>query len=190
MNAKSKLSIILACIVGVLIVLVFSFFSIRNSFVIMDETIESSWAQVENQMQRRYDLIPNLVNTVKGYAKHESTIFTAIADARSKLLGAKTVNEKVQASRGLESAIGRLLMVAENYPNLKADQQFTRLMDELAGSENRISVERKKYNEHVKVYNTSLRRFPQLIVASVLHLEKRPYFQVEEAAKKAPSVQF
>ena len=189
-NAPKKSTIILVSILGIVVVLGLWLFSIRNGFVTMEETINADWAQVENQLQRRYDLIPNLVNTVKGYAKHESGVFTAIADARAKLGGAKSPSEKMAASQNLESAISRLLMVVENYPNLKADQQYTRLMDELAGTENRLSVERRKYNESVQLFNSTIRRVPQNIVASLFHFEKKDYFKVEEKAKETPKVEF
>ncbi len=189
-GSPKKSSLILAISVGVIVVILFGFLSIRNSFVEKDETINASWAQIENQLQRRSDLIPNLVNTVKGYAKHETTIFTNIANARAQLAGAKTQSEKVAAAQNFESALSRLLVVVEQYPNLKADQQFTRLMDELSGTENRISVERKKYNEHVQDYNLTIRRFPSNLVAGLLHYEKKAYFKVEEKAKETPKIEF
>lgn len=189
-HAPKKSTIILVSILAVIVVLGLWLFSIRNNFVTMEETINANWAQVENQMQRRYDLIPNLVNTVKGYAKHEGGVFDSIAQARAKLAGAKTPNDKIAASGQLESALSRLLVVVENYPNLKADQQFTRLMDELAGTENRLSVERRKYNESVQFFNATLRRVPQNIVASLFHFEKKDYFKVEDKAKENPQVQF
>ena len=191
MNTSPKKStIILVSLLGIIVVLGLWLFSIRNGFVTMEETIKANWAQVENQFQRRYDLIPNLVSTVKGYAKHESGVFTAIADARAKLGGAKSPAQKMAASQNLESALSRLLMVVENYPNLKADQQYTRLMDELAGTENRLSVERRKYNESVQLFNATIRRMPQNLVASLFHFEKKEYFKVEEGAKVNPKVEF
>jgi len=166
------------------------FIGTRNTLVGMDENIKGNWAQVENQMQRRYDLIPNLVNSVKGYAKHEKDIFTQIAEARSKLSGASSVGDKIKASNALEGTLSRLLMVVENYPNLKADQSFARLMDELAGSENRLAVARKDYNEAVQGFNKTIRMFPASIVAAISHFVSADYFQTPEAAKTAPSVQF
>ncbi|MFC1771407.1 LemA family protein [Candidatus Margulisiibacteriota bacterium] len=177
-------------VLGVVAVIFFWFFSARNSFVIMEENISAAWAQVENQLQRRYDLIPNLVKTVKGYAKHEKEVFENIANARSKLAGANSVSDKIQASQRMESALSRLLAVVENYPNLKANQNFTRLMDELAGSENRLSVERRRYNESVKVFNRSIRLFPKSFVASMLGLGKKDYFQIDQAARSVPKVEF
>jgi LemA protein len=187
---QKRSNIVLAVLVGIAVAILIGFVSIRNAFVTGEEAINASWAQVENQLQRRSDLIPNLVNTVKGYAKHETTIFTNIAAARAQLAGAKNPQEKIAASQKMESALARLLVVVENYPNLKADQQFSRLMDELAGTENRISVERKKYNENVQAYNLSLRRFPSNIVAGFLNYTKKPYFQVAEQAKDTPKIEF
>ncbi|MFH1428501.1 MAG: LemA family protein [Candidatus Margulisiibacteriota bacterium] len=166
------------------------FFGTRNNLIGMDENIKAQWAQVENQMQRRYDLIPNLVNTVKGYAKHEKDIFIQIAEARAKLAGADTVRNKIRASNSLEGAIGRLLLIVENYPTLKANENFSRLMDELAGAENRLAVARKSYNEAVQVYNRTIRMFPASIVATISDFEKADYFQVEEIVKSVPTVNF
>lgn len=161
-----------------------------NNLVTLDETVNTQWSQVENQMQRRYDLIPNLVNTVKGYAKHEKEVFLNIAESRSKLAGAKTPRAKMEASRGLEGALSRLLMVVENYPDLKANQNFTRLMDELAGTENRMAVERRRYNEMVKVYNITIRRYPTAMIAKNMGFEKKQAFQAEDKVKFAPKVDF
>ncbi len=185
-----KSNLILAILAGVLIACLVSFVSTRNEFVSMQESVDASWSQVENQLQRRSDLIPNLVSAVKGYAKHEASVFDDIAQARAKLAGARSPSEKVAAGNQFESSLSRLLVVVEQYPNLKADQHFTALMDELAGSENRISVERKRYNESVQLYNTKLRQFPGVVVASMLHYEKRDFFKVEEKAKAVPKVEF
>lgn len=181
---------ILWVIGGILGILLIFYVSIRNSLVNLSETIDASFAQVENQMKRRADLIPNLVNTVKGYANQEKEIFEKIAMARAQMAGAKTVDEKVKASQQFESTLSRLLVVVENYPNLKSDAQFTRLMDELAGSENRLSVERMRFNEHVKAYNKEIRLFPKNIVAHFSGFEKRAYFEIEEKDKQVPSVKF
>lgn len=161
-----------------------------NRFVTMDEQVNAQWSQVENALQRRADLIPNLVATVKGYAKHESDIFTHIADARSQLAGAKTIPEKAQASANMESALSRLLVVVENYPDLKANEQFTGLRDELAGTENRLAVERKRYNDVVQVYNAQIRQFPANFVAGMMGLRPKEYFKASEGAKEAPKVDF
>lgn len=165
-------------------------FSTRNKLVTLDETINASWAQVENQLQRRYELIPNLVNTVKGFAGQEKEVFENIANARARLAGASSVPDKIAASGQMESALSRLLVVVENYPNLKSDQQFTRLMDELSGSENRISVERMRYNENVRLYNQTIRRFPDSLIAGVFGYTIKPYFEMDEAAKTTPVVDF
>ncbi len=187
---KKKSTIILLGILGVILFSMMWFFSVRNSLIIMEEGINGAWAQVENQLQRRYDLIPNLVNTVKGVASHEKEVFTSIANARSKLAGAQTPTQKMKASGMMESALSRLLMVVERYPNLKANQSFNRLMDELSGTENRLSVERRRFNETIKHFNQSIRLFPKSIVASFSGFEKKDYFKIEESAKQVPNVQF
>ncbi len=161
-----------------------------NGLVSQNEAIDGAWAQVENVLQRRADLIPNLVETVKGYAAHEKEIFENVAAARSKLAGATTPAEAGAANAGLSSALGRLLAIAENYPNLKANENFIRLQDELAGTENRIAVERKRYNDAVRVYNTSIKRFPNNVLAGFFGFHPRDYFQAEEGAEKVPEVKF
>src|SRR5229473_7754078 len=138
-----------------------------NTFVNQEEAIKAQWSQVENQLQRRNDLIPNLVESVKGYASHEEGVFKEIADARSKLLAAKSPEESIQAANQQSSALGRLLAVVENYPNLKANEQFNRLMDELSGTENRLATERMRYNERLQEYNTSRRKFPGNLTAKM-----------------------
>lgn len=186
-----KMWIVLGVIVLLILMLVGTIIGNYNKFVTLEESIEGAWAQVENQLQRRNDLIPNLVKTVKGYAKHEKEIFENVAEARGKLAGARTINEKVKANSALDSALGRLLAIAENYPNLKANQNFVRLQDELAGTENRIAVERKRYNEVVKMYNIVIRRFPGVIVAGMMGFTKKDaYFKVSEQAKQVPNVEF
>lgn len=161
-----------------------------NSLVTTHETVEQSFSDIDSMLQRRADLIPNLVNTVKGYAAHESEVITEVADARAKLAGATTTAEKAEADGELSSAISRLLAVVENYPELKADTQFTALTDELAGTENRIAKAREDYNEKVKDYNTSIKRFPRVIFAGMLGFEKADYFEANESANKVPSVEF
>lgn len=161
-----------------------------NKFVNMDEGIKNAWAQVENQLQRRSDLIPNLVNTVKGYASHEKEVFTKVADARAKLAGAKNPTDKIEAANEMTSALSRLLVVVEQYPQLKADQSFNRLMDELAGTENRLAVERKRYNDQVLEYNAMRRRVPSNMIATMFAFVEAPYFKVPEAAKETPKVDF
>jgi LemA protein len=161
-----------------------------NSFVQANENIDGAWAQVENVLQRRADLIPNLVETVKGYAAHETQIFTAVAEARAKLLAAKGPAEASEANAGMTSALGRLLAISEQYPNLKANENFVRLQDELAGTENRIAVERKRYNDAVLAYNTSTKKFPGNVLAGMFGFGKRDYFEAEAKAKDVPQVKF
>ena len=161
-----------------------------NRMVGDQEAIDQSWSEIENQLQRRNDLIPNYVETVKGYAKHEREVFEKVAEARAKLAGASQVEDKMKASNELSGALSRLLMIVEQYPQLKADQNFIRLQDELAGTENRIAVARKRYNEAVQVYNTRIRSFPGLITARIFGFEKRPYFEAPEEVKQVPQVKF
>jgi LemA protein len=161
-----------------------------NKFTTQEEAIKGAWAEVQNQIQRRSDLIPNLVETVKGYASHEEGVFKEIADARSKLLAAKTPEETIQAANQQTSALGRLLAVVENYPNLKANEQFNRLMDELAGTENRLATARMRYNEKLQDYNTSRRKFPGNVTAKVFSFKEYPYFEAPPAAQAAPKVDF
>ena len=162
-----------------------------NEVVTLNESVSNAWAQVENVLQRRNDLIPNLVNTVKGYAAHEQKVFIDVTEARAKVGQVKTVLEKVDANNQLTSAIGRLLVVAENYPELKANQNFLALQDELAGTENRIAFERMRYNDVVKSYNTFVRRFPNNMIAGIFgYSRENIYFKAEEGAKTAPKVDF
>lgn len=162
-----------------------------NRLVTLNEGIDAGWAQVENVLQRRYDLIPNLVNTVKGFAKQEMTIFTEVTRLRSQWGEAKTTEQKVGAATALEGALSRLLLVVENYPQLKSDQNFLKLQDELAGTENRIAVERMRYNEAVRQYNVAVRRFPSNLVAHLFNFGKRDaYFQMKEEAAEPPRVEF
>ena len=161
-----------------------------NGLQAQDEKINSAYAQVDNQLKRRNDLIPNLVNVTKGYAKHESQVFKDVADARAKLGGAKSVEDTAKASGELSSALSRLLMVAENYPQLKADKQFIQLSDELAGTENRIAVARMDYNNEVKKLNSKLRTFPTNIIGGMFNVEKRDYFETPDTEKATPTVEF
>jgi LemA protein len=161
-----------------------------NRFVSQEEAVKAQWAQVENQLQRRNDLIPNLVETVKGFAQHEESVYKDIAEARSRLLAAKSPEESIAAANQQSSALGRLLAVVENYPQLKSNEQFNRLMDELAGTENRLSVERMRYNERVQEYNTSRRQFPANVTAKMFGFKEYPFFQVPDAAKQVPKVDF
>ena len=181
----------MAVVVGVLVLLVGGWLiKGYNGVIRMDEDVKEKWAQVENQLKRRYDLIPNLVETVKGYAAHEREIFTAIAEARTKYFAAQSVGEKVEASRGLEGALSRLLMLQENYPQLKANENFLKLQDSLEGTENRIAVERRTYNEVAQRFNTMIRTFPRNFVASMLGFSSKAYFEAAAGAEKAPEVKF
>ena len=161
-----------------------------NKFVTQEEAVKAQWAQVENQLQRRNDLIPNLDETVKGYAAHEQGVFKEIADSRSRLLAAKSPEESIAAANQQTSALGRLLAIAENYPNLKANEQFNRLMDELSGTENRIAVERMRYNERLQEYNTQRRKFPSNVTAKVFGFKEYPYFEAPASAQQPPKVDF
>ena len=170
----------------------------RNALIALDEDVNEAWSNIDADLQRRNDLIPNLVATVKGYATHEEEVFTGIADARSKLAGATTMQEKAEADATLTAGLGRLLAIAENYPELKANEGFLRLQDELAGTENRIKVTRKRYNQDVKTFNRSIRQFPGSLFAGNLpfiglNLEPREYFeppQGHDAVVNAPKVSF
>jgi LemA protein len=176
--------------IAALVIIIF-FISTYNAIVSKHETITAKWAQVDNQLQRRNDLIPNLVNTVKGYAEHEKSVFEEVTNARSQWARAGSVDEKVKAAGAVDSAISRLLLVAENYPNLKADNTFLKLMDELAGTENRIAVEPMRYNESVRDYNITVRMFPGNIVAGFSGYKvASEYFKAEEKAKIVPEVKF
>ena len=161
-----------------------------NSLVTMDEGVKAAWAQVENQLQRRYDLIPNLVETVKGYASHEEEVFLKVTEARSRVGGAGSVSDKIAANNSLSAALSRLLVVVERYPELKANTNFLRLQDELAGTENMIAVERRRYNESVRAFNTTIRRFHTNILAGVFGFEKAAFFEVPEERQEAPKVSF
>ncbi|TBR14750.1 LemA family protein [bacterium] len=180
-----------AVVIGLIVIIGMSFASVYNGIVSKHETITEKWSQVENQLQRRNDLIPNLVNTVKGYAQHEKTLFEDITNARSQWAKASGPDDKIKAAASMDSALSRLLLVVENYPNLKADQTFLKLMDELSGTENRIAVERMRYNESVKEYNISVRTFPGNFIAGMFNYKvATEYFKAEESAKKVPEVKF
>ncbi|MEH7492713.1 LemA family protein [Neobacillus niacini] len=181
---------VLGVIIAIIVILGVMLMSSYNNFVTLDENVDQSYAQIENQLQRRLDLIPNLVNTVKGYASHEKEVIGEISDARARLAGANTVDEEATANAELTGALSRLLVVVENYPNLKADQQFTRLMDELSGTENRISVARKDYNEQVAVYNKKVKQFPGALIAGMTGFDEKEYFTADPKAAEAPEVDF
>jgi len=183
---------ILVVVLGLLGLIVGAkYVGIRNDLVTQREAVTTQWSDVDVALQRRADLIPNLVNTVKGFAQHETEVFKDIADARARLAGGRTPGEKIQANQQLDSAISRLLVIAENYPALKSNENFLRLQDELAGTENRIAVERRKYNEALQRYNTSIELFPNNLVAGMSGLARNDaYFQTEPGARTAPKVQF
>ena len=182
--------VVVGVVLLVLLVVGGSLAGVYNGLVTQNEQVKNAWAQVQNVLQRRADLIPNLVETVKGYASHEKEVFETVAEARSKLAGATTPREAATANAGLNSALARLLAIAENYPNLKANENFIRLQDELAGTENRIAVERMRYNDAVRAYNTAIKRFPTNLVASGFRFGEREYFEAEEGAKEVPKVKF
>jgi LemA protein len=161
-----------------------------NRFVTQEEAIKAQWAQVENQLQRRNDLIPNLVESVKGFAQQERDVFGQIADSRAKLSGARTPAETIAAANEQSSALARLLVVVENYPELRSNESFNRLMDELSGTENRIAVERMRYNERVQEYNTSRRRFPSNVTAGIFGFKEYPLFDAPKDAERLPKVDF
>ena len=161
-----------------------------NNAISMDENVKAKWAQVENQLKRRYDLIPNLVETVKGYAAHEKELFEHIADARTKYFQANTVKDKIQASNQLEGVLSRLLLLQEQYPQLKANEPFLKLQDSLEGTENRISVERKRYNEAVQILNTYRRTVFGRFFAALAGVSGAEYYEIPEAEKEAPKVKF
>jgi LemA protein len=180
----------LAVIGAIVVVLALGTVTCRNSLVNREAEVDGAWAQVENVLQRRADLIPNLVETVKGFAAHEKEVITAVSDARAKLAGARGPEQAAAADRQLDTALSRLLVVVENYPQLKANENFTRLQDELAGTENRIATERKRYNDAVRDYNAAIRRFPTNLAAGTFGFSAKQYFQAAEGAEKVPQVKF
>lgn len=192
-NIMKNVTKVLISIVAVVLLLVFWFFGTRNSLVSLKEDVEMQQSQIETTLQRRSDLIPNLVATVKGYASHEEEVYTEIANARAKLAGSiesgsiESINE---ANNALDSALGRLLAISENYPDLKASEQFIALQDELSGTENRIAVARQHYNEKVRTYNTTVQTFPTSIVAGMSGYYPMSYFEADESSKEVPKVNF
>lgn len=190
MKSISKGSTILIVLVILLLIVAGTVFGSYNSMVKLNEDVQGMKAGIQTQLQRRGDLIPNLVETVKGYTNHEEAVFTQIADARSKLAGAGNMQELADADAQLQGALSRLLLVVENYPDLKSDTQYTALMDELAGTENRIAVARKDYNEAVQKYNATIRAFPKVIIASIFGFEKEAYFEASAVSQNPPTVSF
>ena len=187
---KRNLVIGIGVILILILLVVVYYYSKYNTFVQMNVEIKSSWAQVENQLQRRYDLIPNLVETVKGYAKQEKDVLVEVTNARSKVSGAGTIPDKIAANNQLSGALSRLMVVVEKYPDLKSNQNFLKLQDELAGTENRIAVERMRYNEKVETYNKAIAMVPGSIVAAREGFKEAAFFKVEEVAKVVPKVKF
>lgn len=177
-------------VLGIVLFLLIVFVGMYNSIVTLDETADAQWANVESTYQRRADLIPNLVNTVKGYAAHEEEVLTAITEARSAWAGAGSQSEQIEAAGNMDSALARLMVVVENYPDLKASQNFMALQDELAGTENRISVERMRFNEAVRNYNIKIKRFPSNMIANMFGFEQKTLFEAQEGSENAPQVMF
>ncbi len=174
----------------IVVVLIFMGIGSYNSFVTQEENVTNKMSQVDNQLKRRSDLIPNLVNTVKGYATQEKDVIASVTDARAKLAGAQTTAEKSKADQELSGALSRLLVVVENYPDLKSNQNFQALMDSLEGTENRLAIARKDYNDAVTVYNQKIKKFPGVLVAGPFGFEKKDYFEVSEKDKATPEVDF
>ncbi|OGJ93396.1 MAG: LemA family protein [Candidatus Raymondbacteria bacterium RifOxyC12_full_50_8] len=192
MNNRGSTKITLLIVLGVLVVLGIALVSwyvgIRNKLVELNEGTKTAWSNVENQLQRRFDLIPNLVETVKGYAGHEEKVLVEVTQARASVGGATTQSDKIAANNNLTSALGRLMVVVEKYPDLKANTNFLALQDELAGTENRISVERRRYNDAARQFNTIIQKIPYSFFAA--GYEKAPYFEAAEGSKEAPKVKF
>jgi LemA protein len=183
--------IVLAVLVVIVLAMFGQYVGVKNNLVAKDQSVKAAWSQVDIVLQRRADLIPNLVETVKGYAQQEVTVFGDIAKARSALLSAQTPSDKIAANGQLDGAIGRLLLVVENYPQLKSNENFLRLQDELAGTENRIAVERKRYNDALQDYNTYVLQFPNSLYAGLTGYKQNPaYFQASEASRATPKVDF
>jgi LemA protein len=190
MAGKARVIPVVAIIVAVILIGVFWYVGQRNSIVRLDEDTEAAWGEVDNQLQRRSDLIPNLVATVRGFANQEQEVFGQIADARARLAGAQTVADTAEGYSQLEGALSRLLVIAENYPELRSSENFQALMDELAGTENRIAVARRRYNESVQEFNRKIRTFPASIAANSLRMKARDYFEVSEEDRAVPEVDF
>ncbi len=200
-NAKKGCLIAIGVVVILIIIMISSIIGTYNNMVKLDEGVKEKWSQVENVYQRRYDLIPNLVNTVKGYAAHEKETFTAVTEARAKAGGTFNISDQVlndpamfqkfqQAQSSLGGALQRLMVVMEKYPDLKANQNFLALQDQLEGTENRIAVERKRFNEAARFYNTYIKMFPKVILANMFGFDEKQYFKSTEGAEEAPKVEF
>lgn len=185
-----KKGIIIAIIVGLVVILGIALISANNNLVSMEAEVDAALANIDTNLQRRADLIPNLVNTVKGYAAHEQEAIDSVTEARANLAGASTVEEKAAADSALTAALNNLLVVVENYPDLKASANFTQLADELAGTENRIATARRDYNDAVQSYNTAIRKFPTSLIASLFGFTQKDYFQAADGAQNVPNVEF
>ena len=185
---KSTKIILIIALIGVFVVAYVA--TAYNRFIALDQDVLSKWSQVDNQLQRRYDLIPNLVETVKGVTKQENSVFGELAEARSRYAGAKTLTDQTNAANQIEGSLARLLVITENYPQLKSSESFNNLMTQLEGTENRISVARKDYNDSVQTLNTSINRFPSNIIASLFGIQTQPYFKAEDSVKANPPVKF
>lgn len=185
-----KKGIIIAIIVGLVVILGVALISVNNNLVSMEAEVDTALANIDTYLQRRADLIPNLVNTVKGYASHEQEVIDSVTEARASLAGASTVEEKAAADSALTAALNNLLVVVENYPDLKASANFTQLTDELSGTENRIATARRDYNDAVQKYNTAIRKFPNSLIAGLFGFTQKDYFQASDAAQNVPNVEF
>ncbi len=185
-----KSSIVVLVLIAIIIIVIAMFVSSYNGIIAKSEEVDNKFATIDTQLQRRGDLIPNLVNTVKGYAKQEQDVINSVTEARTKLAGATTVSDKAKADEELTGALNRLMVVVENYPDLKSSQNFIQLSDELAGTENRIATARRDYNEAVKEYNLKIKRFPTNIIAGMFGYSKRDYFEASEQSKEVPNVNF
>lgn len=185
-----KKGIIIAIIVGLVVILSIALISTNNNLVSMEAEVDAALANIDTNLQRRADLIPNLVNTVKGYAAHEQGVIDSVTEARANLAGASTVEEKAAADSALTTALNNLLVVVENYPDLKASANFAQLADELAGTENRIATARRDYNDAVQSYNTAIRKFPKSLVADLFGFTPKEYFQASDGAQNVPNVEF
>lgn len=189
-EATMKKGIIIAIIVGVIVLLGIVLISANNNLVSMEAKVDAALANIDTNLQRRADLIPNLVSTVKGYAAHEQAAIDSVTEARANLAGASTVEEKAAADSALTNALNNLLVIVENYPDLKASANFTQLADELAGTENRIAVARRDYNDAVQSYNTAIRKFPTSLVAGIFGFTQKDYFRASDGAQDVPDVAF
>ncbi len=185
-----KSTIIIIAIIALVVILGIALVSVNNNLVSMEAEVDAAFANIDTNLQRRADLIPNLVNTVKGYAAHEQDAIDSVTEARAKLAGASTVEEKAEADSALTAALNNLLVIVENYPDLKASANFTQLADELAGTENRIATARRDYNEAVQTYNTAIRKFPNSLVAGLFGFTQKEYFQASDDTQNVPNVEF